>query len=458
MNLKMYLPFYKRNLAVAVPVILSQLGQVVVQFADSMMVGRLGATQLASVSFAGAIFMVGMMFIMGTSMGLTPLVGQSAARGEHRKCANLFQNSFVMNLLLGGLIILIMFGGSFYMHLMGQDSEVVAYGVPYFRIMLVSLIPMLVFFSFKQFMEGIGNTRVAMIRTMVTNVINIALNYVLIYGKFGFPERGVLGAAYATLIARILMPLAFIAVFLKRNSLKRYLLFFNKASFSFSSVKNLFNVGMPIGGQILVEQIAFGFTTIMAGWLGAITLASHQIAMNISTMVFMILCGLSAGTTIRVSHQYGLGKIEDMQKAAVASYHLTIFSVAICDILILLFRSQIPLLFTNDQEVIKMAADLMIILSIYLLPDGLQNVALGALRGIADVKAPMIYAVISYLLLNIPIGYFCGFILGYGVMGVWVGFIAGLTAASVLFMLRFRKKAKIYELEQSQKSELALAA
>ena len=458
MNLKMYLPFYKRNLAVAVPVILSQLGQVVVQFADSMMVGRLGATQLASVSFAGAIFMVGMMFIMGTSLGLTPLVGQSAARGEHRKCANLFQNSFVMNLLLGGLIILIMFGGSFYMHLMGQDSEVVAYGVPYFRIMLVSLIPMLVFFSFKQFMEGIGNTRVAMIITIVTNVINIALNYVLIYGKFGFPELGVLGAAYATLIARILMPLAFIAVFLKRNSLKRYLLFFNKASFSFSSVKNLFNVGMPIGGQILVEQIAFGFTTIMAGWLGAITLASHQIAMNISTMVFMILCGLSAGTTIRVSHQYGLGKIEDMQKAAVASYHLTIFSVAICDILILLFRSQIPLLFTNDQEVIKMAADLMIILSIYLLPDGLQNVALGALRGIADVKAPMIYAVISYLLLNIPIGYFCGFVLGYGVMGVWVGFIAGLSAASVLFMLRFRKKAKIYELEQSQKSELAMAA
>ena len=182
------------------------------------------------------------MFIMGTSMGLTPLVGQSAARGEHRKCANLFQNSFVMNLLLGGLIILIMFGGSFYMHLMGQDSEVVAYGVPYFRIMLVSLIPMLVFFSFKQFMEGIGNTRVAMIITIVTNVINIALNYVLIYGKFGFPELGVLGAAYATLIARILMTLAFLAVFLKRNSLKRYLLFFNKASLSFFSVKNLFNV------------------------------------------------------------------------------------------------------------------------------------------------------------------------------------------------------------------------
>ena len=458
MNFKMYFPFYKRNLAVAVPVILSQLGQVVVQFADSMMVGRLGATQLASVSFAGAVFMVGMMFIMGTSMGLTPLVGQSAARGEDRKCAKLFQNSFVLNLLLGGLIILIMLGGSFFMHLMGQDPEVVAFGVPYFRIMLISLIPMLIFFSFKQFMEGIGNTRVAMIITIVTNVINIALNYVLIYGKLGFPELGVLGAAYATMIARILMPIAFMAVFINKSSLRRYFSFFNKSEFSFSYVKNLFNVGMPIGAQILVEQIAFGFTTIMAGWLGAVTLASHQIAMNISTMVFMILCGLSAGTTIRVSHQFGLGKIDDMRKAAIASYHLTIFSVIICDILILLFRTQIPLLFTNDQEVIKMAADLMIILSIYLLPDGLQNVALGALRGIADVKAPMIYAVISYLLLNIPIGYFFGFVLGYGVMGVWVGFIAGLTAASVLFMLRFRKKTKIYSLEQSHKINDVLAA
>ncbi len=455
MNLKMYVPFYKRNLAVAVPVILSQLGQVVVQFADSMMVGRLGATQLASVSFAGAVFTIGMFFVMGTSMGLTPLVGQSSARGEHRRCANLFQNSFVMNLLMGGLIILIMFAGSFFMDRMGQDTEVVELAVPYFRIMLVSLIPMLIFYSFKQFMEGIGNTRVAMLITIGSNVVNIALNYVLIYGKLGFPELGVSGAAYATLIARILMPIAFILVFMKRDSLRRYFSFFNRASFSYASVKNLFNVGMPIGGQILVEQIAFGFTTIMAGWLGAVTLASHQIAMNISTMVFMILCGLSAGTTIRVSHQFGEGKIEDMRRAAHASYHLTFFSVVICDILIILFRSQIPLLFTNDQEVITLAADLMIILSIYLLPDGLQNVALGALRGIADVKAPMIYAVFSYLLLNIPIGYFCGFVLGYGVMGVWVGFIAGLSAASVLFMLRFRKKARQYELQQ-QEGELQL--
>ena len=180
--------------------------------------------------------------------------------------------------------------------------------------------------------------------------------------------------------------------------------------------------------------------------------------MNISTMVFMILCGLSAGTTIRVSHQFGKGNIEDMRKAAIASYHLTIFSVVICDILILLFRSQIPLLFTTDHEVITMAADLMIILSIYLLPDGLQNVALGALRGISDVKAPMVYAIISYLFLNIPIGYFCGFVLGYGVMGVWVGFIAGLSAASILFMIRFRKKAKIYEMEQSECENAVLVA
>ena len=458
MNLKMYVPFYKRNLAVAVPVILSQIGQVVVQFADSMMVGRLGATQLASVSFAGAVFMVGMMFLMGTSMGLTPLVGQSASRGEHRKCANLFQNSFVMNFLMGGFVILLMFAGSFFMDRMGQDAEVVEYGVPYFRIMLASLVPMLVFFSFKQFMEGIGNTRVAMTITIAANILNIALNYVLIYGKFGFPELGVLGAAYSTLIARILMPVAFIVVFFTKKSLKSYFSYFNRNSFSVESVKKLFNVGMPIGGQILVEQIAFGFTTIMAGWLGAVTLASHQIAMNISTMVFMILCGLSAGTTIRVSHQFGKGNIEDMRKAAIASYHLTIFSVIICDILILLFRSQIPLLFTTDHEVITMAADLMIILSIYLLPDGLQNVALGALRGISDVKAPMVYAIISYLFLNIPIGYFCGFVLGYGVMGVWVGFIASLSAASILFMIRFRKKAKIYEMEQSECENAVLVA
>ena len=189
------------------------------------------------------------------------------------------------------------------------------------------MIPMLIFFSFKQFMEGIGDTHTAMKITIGANIVNIGLNFLLIYGMFGFPALGVLGAGYATLISRILMPIIFVCVFYKKMALKRYFYFFHEKNFYIESIKNLFKVGLPIGTQILVEQMAFAFTAIMAGWLGAITLASHQVAMNISTLIFMILCGLSAGTTIRVSHQFGVGNIKDMRHAAHASYHLTIFSI-----------------------------------------------------------------------------------------------------------------------------------
>lgn len=461
MNIKTYIPFYKRNLAIAVPVMLSQLGQVVVQFADTMMVGRLGTDELAAVSFAGAIFNVGLLFCMGSAMGLTPLVGKSTARGEHKYASDLFQNSFLLNTLFALGIGIILFGLSFFMHQMGQTPRVAELAIPYFRIMIVSMIPVMIFSSFKQFMEGIGDTRTAMIITIAANVLNIGLNYVLIYGNFGAPALGVSGAGYATLISRMLMPVAFAIVFLKRKALRHYFSNFCKENFSFEHIKSLSKVGIPIGAQVLAEQIAFSFTAVMVGWLGATALASHQIAMNISFLVFMVLCGLSSATTIRVSHQFGQHSIEDMRKAAHASYHLTILSVGLTAILIVLFRHQIPMLFSSDPDVINISAKLLLIVAIYLVPDGLQVVSLGALRGISDVKMPMILASIAYLGLNIPIGYLCGFIFGWGITGIWVGFIFGLSAAALSFMLRFEQKSKTYMKLQkpaaAQESELATA-
>ncbi|MDO5571767.1 MAG: MATE family efflux transporter [Bacteroidales bacterium] len=443
-HFKTYLPFYKRNLSVAIPVMLSQIGQVVVQMADTMMVGRLGADELASVSYAGAIFNVGLLFCMGTAMGVTPLVGKNISCGRHKVSANLFQNSFLFNMIFGIAVGILLYVLSFFMGNMGQTERVVELAVPYFRIMVASLIPLLIFITFKQFMEGLGDTKKAMIITIGANVLNIGLNYLLIYGKFGFPEMGVQGAAYATLISRMLMPIAFIAVFLNRVSLRRYFLFFCKKNFSKESFKELTKTGLPIGTQIFVEQIAFSFTAIMVGWLGAASLASHQVAMNISFMVFMILSGLSAATTIRVSHQFGRGAMQDMRKAAHASYHLTIFSVSIIAVLIVIFRFQIPYLFTPDPEVGRVSAKLLLIVAIYLIPDSLQVVSLGALRGISDVKKPMIYATFAYLGLNIPIGYLCGFVFGLGAPGIWLGFVCGLGMAAISFIYRFEKKSKIY--------------
>lgn len=459
MNFKSYIPFYKNNLVIAVPVMLSQLGQVVVQMADTMMVGRLGAEELASVSFAGAVFNVGLLFSMGTALGLTPLVGKAFAEKKDGETVSLFQNSFILNLIFACLVGGVLFGVSFFMDKMGQTDRVAELAIPYFRIMVVSMFPLMIFLSFKQFMEGIGNTRTAMVITILANLINIGLNYLWIYGKMGFQEYGVAGAAYATLVSRVLMPVFFLFVFLQDKSLRYFFSQFRMKIFSVKKMIEVTKVGLPIGTQILVEQMAFSFTAVMVGWLGAVALASHQIAMNMSYMIFMILGGLSAGTTIRVSHQLGVKAYGDMRKAAFASFHLTIGTVILAATGMILFRYHLPMIFTSDPEVIAMSAQLLIICAIYQIPDGLQVVSLGALRGIADVKRPMIYAIISYIFINIPIGYFCGFVLNMGATGIWTGFIFGLSTASILFITRFNKMSKHYldkiETEEDEAEQLS---
>ncbi len=442
MNFKSYLPFYKRNLVVAIPVILSQIGLVVVQMADTMMVGRLGAIELASVSFASALINLGLFFATSSALGLTPLVGRNFSQGNTKKVTQLFQNAFTFNTLMGILIMILLLLAGQFLDYMGQTEEVVHLAKPYMQIIAISLVPVLVFLAFKQFLEGIGNTRIAMVITILSNIINVGLNYMLIYGKWGAPALGVNGAAYATLISRLFLPIAFLGVFFYQKNLRTYLQQFKREHFAVGTVKEISQVGLPIGFQVLAEQGAFSFTTIMVGWLGAVSLAGHQVAMNVSYLVFMILQGLGAATTIRVSHQLGMKAIGDMRKAAHASYHITTLTIILSTILIITFRHDIPRFFTQDPAVIAQSANLLIIAAIYLIPDGYQVVSLGALRGIADVKKPMIYSSMAYLGLNIPVGYICGFVLNLGTMGIWVGFVVGLTTVAICFMRRFEQRTR----------------
>ncbi|MGL4992944.1 MAG: MATE family efflux transporter [Bacteroidales bacterium] len=421
---------------------LSQIGQVIVQMADTMMVGQLGADELAAVSFANAIFNIGLLFAMGTALGLTPLVGEAYARKEKTTLNSLFKNAYALNIILFAAVGLLLWITSFFMTNMGQTPRVAELAVPYFRVMVVSMLPLMIFLVFKQFLEGMGNTKTAMNITIGTNVLNIILNWVFIYGNLGAPALGVQGAATATLIARIVMPIVFVVIFIKREELRSYLKLLKVGGYSIDRIVSIAKVGVPIGTQIFVEQIAFSLTAVMVGWLGAVALASHQVAMNISFFCFMILSGLGAGTTVRVSHQYGLGAFIPMRKAAFASFHLTAFTVMIAATIIVLFRHQIPTLFSSDADVIATSASLLLICALYQLPDGFQVVTLGALRGISDVKRPMIYAVISYLFINIPVGYYCGFVLNMGPVGIWIGFIFGLSTASLLFLYRFNMQSK----------------
>jgi MATE family multidrug resistance protein len=418
---------------------LTQAGQISVNLADNIMVGHLGATELASVSFANSIIILGMVCGIGFTQGVTPHVGQSYGRGEHEKVSSLFYNSFLLNIAAALTLTLLMTIAGLGMEYMGQTREVVNLGQQYYNIILFSVFPTLLFFWLRQFSEGIGITKYAMYITLAANTLNIFLNWVLIYGKLGVAPMGVKGAATATLISRYIMFFAFAVIYIKNKKYNRYL---KGVSFEFIKTKYIapiLKTSVPLSFQNLVEITAFSLSAIMVGWNGEISLASHQIALSMSSFSFMLALGIGAAATIRVSHQYGYGDFVSMRKAGFASIHLSVILMTLCGIAYVIFRKEIPLIFTEVPQVNALASKLLIIAALFQIFDAVQLSSLACLRAMADVKIPLLLSVISYYLVCLPLGYLCGTVLGYGATGVWVGLLLGLVFAASLFLLRFNK-------------------
>ncbi len=438
MNLAKYIPFYRRNLHLALPVVLSQIGQVTVSLVDNMMVGHVGTTELAASSFANNIFMIGMFFGMGITYGITPLTGKAFGRGKLREITMWLKNGIFTHLIAALGLSLIMFSIYFLLPFMGQPEEVLKLAKSYYLFLCFSYIPFMLFFSFKQFFEGIGNTKMAMQITLISNVINIAVNYILIFGKFGFPEMGLNGAGAGTLIARIAMPALFIYYITKKTRFRRYFISARHQSFSRSKIISLLKIGIPIGFQIIVEVTAFGIGAIMMGWLGETPLAAHQVAIGLASFTYMISLGISQANTIRVSHQMGNKDYHSLKMAAFASTQLVLIFMSLMGIAFVVLRNVLPYMFTNDQQVITIAARLLIVAAIFQVFDGLQVVMLSTLRGMADVKIPMIIAFFAYILFGIPTSYVLSFQLNIGPFGIWLGYLVGLGTAGILFYFRFR--------------------
>ena len=436
---KEYLPFYKRNLKVAIPVMLSQAGQVLVQQVDNMMVGAVGTTELAAAAFANSVFVMGLVFGMGLTFGLTPLVGHAWAKKNKQEAGELLHNSFNTNIIFTIILTAVMWILSYFFEYMGQTADVAKLSVSYYRILVISFIPFMLFFTFKQFAEGLAETKQAMVITLIANVVNIIFNYVLIFGKFGFPSLGLEGAGYSTLISRAITPILFLYIFIKNPKFSDYYWIARKAKPQFDKVKQLMKVGFPIAMQILLEVAAFALSGIMMGWIGEIPLAAHQIAIGLASVTFMIVTGIGSGTTIRVSHQYSTNDFTSMQKAANASIHMVILLMGITAVLFAVFRFQLPYLYSRDAAVVAMASQLLIMAAIFQLFDGLQVVLLSILRGVADVKHSMVYAFIAYILVNIPISYLLAFTFELGPIGIWIGFVFGIGLASLLFYMRINK-------------------
>lgn len=455
MRFRDYLPYYKRNLKVALPVMLTQLGASLVGLFDSIMVGHYATVDLAAVSFSNAIFFTVMVFAMGALMGLTPLVGfqvgslstndneqsdSSLASSPRRLISSLFQNGTLFTVLLSVFTLVLLGGCIPFLDCFGQDPKVVEVARPYYILIVISIVPFLFFTFFKQFLEGLGNTSVAMVITLVMNGLNIFLNWLFIYGNWGCPELGATGAGIGSLIARIGMPICFFLVMYFHREWKTYIRAVRLKNFDFSVIKELSKIGVPIGVQTLMETIAFTAAFVFIGWISKEALAAHQIANQICDMTFMVILGIGSATTIRVSHQLGARNLHGVRMASNASIHLVLLINAIGAVLMIGFRNQIPTLFTEDQEVIAIASQLIVLAGVLQLADGLQVVAASMLRGITDVKVPMIIAIFSYTIICISIGLFLAFPMGMGAQGIWIGFVVGLSVAAICLHTRFRIK------------------
>lgn len=439
-----YSGHYKALIKLGVPIVIGQLGVIILGFADTLMIGHYSTYSLGAASFVNNVFNLAIIFSTGFSYGLTPIVGGLYGTGKLEEAGQALKNSLLANLLIGLLLTLLMFILYLFVDKLGQPEELLPLIRPYYIILLVSLVFVMLFNAFKQFTDGITDTRTAMWILLGGNAFNIIGNYVLIYGKLGLPEMGLVGAGLSTLASRILMLLTFIIIFFFSKRFIQYRMGFTRSGITKKLFNQLNSLGWPIGLQMGMETASFSLSTIMIGWLGTIALASHQVMLTISTFAFMMYYGMGAAVAVRVSNFSGQGDWVNVRRSAYSGFHIIMCMALIISTTLFLLRHQIGGWFTDSEAVSLTVVSLIIPMLLYQFGDGLQITFANALRGISDVKPMMVMALFSYFIVSLPVGYLFGFVLGMETFGVWMAFPFGLTTAGVMFWLRFRNRTKMF--------------
>lgn len=438
-----YPTHYKSLLSIGVPIMIGQMGMIVLGFADTMMVGHHSTTELGAASFVNNI--INLVIITGTgfSYGLTPVVGGLFGRKELPEAGQALRCSLLANTLAGLVMMVALTLLFFNLGNIGQPDELLPLMRPYYLVLLASIPFVMLFNAFKQFTDSITETRTSMWILLSGNLLNIIGNYLLIYGKAGLPEMGVLGAGVSTLVSRIVMVAVFIAVFAWRKKFASYRDGFLRMGWSSSLTKRLTSLGTPIALEMGMETASFSLSIIMVGWLGTIALASHQVMITISQFTFMVYYGLGAAVAVRTSYFNGQHDHINTEHTVIAGLHVMVALEIIQGGIIFLLRNHIGGWFTDSAEVSTAVLTLMLPFFIYQFGDGLQINYANALRGIADVKPLMIIAFIAFFVISLPVGYLCGFVLNFGLVGVWMAFPFGLTSAGVMMWWRFRQQMRL---------------
>jgi len=436
---------YRELLSIGIPVIIGQLGTIVLGFADTLMIGHHSTQELAAAGLVNNIFAFVLLSYMGFSYGLTPVIGRLYGMERTNEIGQKVRNSFFTNMMVGVLFTMAMIVLYFNLDRIGQPDELLGLIRPYFLVNLVSILFVGMFNTMKQFLDGLTHTKVAMWVMIMGNVINILGNWMLIYGVGPFPELGLLGAGISTMSSRIFMALVMLGVVTFRKKFRQYRQDILHSSINKADFKEMNRLGWPVALQMAMESAAFTLSCVMVGWLGTIPLAAHQIMITISQLFYLVLSGMASAMSIRVSHFMGQKDFKAVRQNAYDGFRLNLMFSFMMGLPILLFRHQMGGLFTDNAEVQETVAMLIIMLMVYQFGDGLQYAFANALRGIACVKPMVTYAFIAYFIICLPMGYTLGFPCGIGILGIWIAFPFGLTAAGILFWRRFEKEVKKLE-------------
>lgn len=450
-NLKQYTKEFSYNLRLAYPVILGMVGHTLIGIVDNIMVGKIGSTELAAVSLGNSMIFIAMSLGIGFSTAITPIVAEGDAEKNDTKIRSAFHHGLFLCTILGLVLFTVIMFAKPIMELLKQPADVIVLAKPYLGWVAFSLIPLVMYQGYKQFADGMSLTKYSMYAMVMANVLHVGINYVLIYGIWFFPKMGIIGAALGTVISRIFLVMFMHIMLSRRDDLKRFFKGFSFNEIKKATIKKIISIGFPSAMQMLFEVVLFTASIWLCGNIGKTSQAANQIALSLASMTFMFAMGLSVTSMVRVSNQRGLMDYKKLIVVARSIFLLAIILETVFAIFFIVFHDYLPNIFLNmentgqildNEEVIAIASKLLLIAAVFQISDGIQVVVLGALRGLQDVKVPMYITFVAYWVIGFPISYYLGEHTELKAQGVWVGLLAGLTAAAICLYVRFHYLTK----------------
>ncbi|MFC4477193.1 MATE family efflux transporter [Flavobacterium chungangensis] len=451
MNSKQYTKEFSYNLRLAYPVILGMVGHTLIGIVDNIMVGKIGSTELAAVSLGNSMIFIAMSLGIGFSTAITPIVAEGDAEKNDTKIRSAFHHGLFLCTILGLVLFTVIMFAKPIMELLKQPEDVIVLAKPYLGWVAFSLIPLVMYQGYKQFADGMSLTKYSMYAMIMANVLHVGINYVLIYGIWIFPKMGIIGAALGTVISRIFLVMFMHIMLSRRDDLKRFFKGFSFNEIKKTMIKKIISIGFPSAMQMLFEVVLFTASIWLCGNIGKTSQAANQIALSLASMTFMFAMGLSVTSMVRVSNQRGLMDYKKLIVVARSIFLLAIILETVFAIFFIIFHDYLPYIFLNmentgqildNEEVIGIASKLLLIAAVFQISDGIQVVVLGALRGLQDVKVPMYITFVAYWVIGFPISYYLGEHTELKAQGVWVGLLAGLTAAAICLYIRFHYLTK----------------